>query len=140
MSATLLRSIGVVAATIGAMTGLTIGVPDTAYADTVTGKSCGEKHEMAPEYYDMVGNAAPCLAHFVAATPGTARITIDVVSSSGHNRDDPHNWVFDLWACEGSVLPSDPPRTVTCDFEAGPHTVYVDKNAGDRYIDLKVEY
>ncbi|GAA5140981.1 hypothetical protein [Pseudonocardia adelaidensis] len=140
MTTVLRRSIGAVAAMLGVGACLAIGAPGTAYADTVTGKSCGEKHEMSPEYYDMFGNAAPCTADFVASAPGTARITIDVVSSRGHNRDDPHNWSFDLFTCEGSVLPSEPPRTFTCDFEAGPHTVYVDKNAGDRFIDLKVDY
>jgi hypothetical protein len=120
--------------------GLAISTSATAYADTVTGKSCGEKNSMSPENYDMAGNAAPCTADFTATTSGTARITIDVVPHPGDSRNDPHNWSLDVFECTGSVLPEDPPRTFTCDFEPGPHTVYVDKTVGDKFIDLKVVY
>jgi hypothetical protein len=137
---TLRRCIGIVAATVSVAAGLAISTPGTANAETVKGKSCGEEHAMSPDYYDAWGNAAPCTADFVADAPGTATIRIDVVPSSGNNRNDPHNWSFDLFTCEGSVLPSDPPRSFTCDFEAGPHTVYVDTNAGDRFVDLEVDY
>jgi hypothetical protein len=135
------RCIGVVAATLGVAAGLTIGTSDTAYAATVTGKSCGEKHPMAPEYYDAAGNAAPCTAEFTAATSGTARITIDVIPHPGERRNDPHNWSFDVHTCTGTVLPDEPPRTFTCDFEPGAHTVYADMSSGgDKFVDLKVTY
>jgi hypothetical protein len=138
---TLRRCIGVAAATLGVAAGLTIGTSGTAYADTVTGKSCGEKHPMSPEYYDVAGNAAPCTAEFTATTSGTARLTIDVIPYPGERRNDPRNWSFDVFECTGSVLPDDPPRTFTCDFKPGAHTVYVDMSAGgDKLVDLKVVY
>lgn len=134
------RRIGIIVAALGVAAGLTIGTSGAAHAETVTGKSCGEKHGMSPEYYDMVGNAAPCTAEFNATEPGTARITIDVVPHPGNDRNDPHNWSFDISDCSGSILPSEPPRTFTCTFEPGAHTVYVDMTLGNKFIDLKVEY
>jgi hypothetical protein len=95
---------------------------------------------MSPEYYDIEGNAAPCTAEFTAARSGTARITIDVVPQAEFDRNDPHNWSFDINECTGSVLPNDPPRTFTCDFEPGAHTVYVDKSGSIKFVDLKVAY
>lgn len=95
---------------------------------------------MAPEYYDAAGNAAPCTADVTATSAGTARITIDVVLRPGVFPNDPHMWSFDVMACSGTILPSDPPRTFTCDFGPGPHTVYVDIAGSDQFVDLRIDY
>jgi hypothetical protein len=134
------RYLGASAVAVSLVAGLTLSTSGLAYADTVRGTSCGEQHPMSPEYYDAFGNAAPCTANFTAAQSGTARITIQVVPPVGNDRRDPHKWSFDVSDCAGTVLPGDPPRTFTCDFGPGPHTVYVDKSVGDKFVDLKVDY
>ncbi|MDT7645773.1 MAG: hypothetical protein QOC75_2773 [Pseudonocardiales bacterium] len=48
-------------------------------------------------------------------------------------------WSFDIHKCDGRLLPSDPPRTFTCDFGPGEHTVYVDRMAAET-VYLKVDY
>lgn len=138
--AALRRLIGVSAVALTLAAGLTLGTSGLAYAATVHGKSCGEQHPMSPDYYDAFGNAAPCTADFTATQSGTARITIQVVPVPGNGRRDPHKWSFDVSACTGTVLPGDPPRTFTCNFGPGAHTVYVDKSGGDKFVNLKVDY
>src|SRR5690242_19932157 len=107
-----------------------------ASAGTAVGRSCGEDHPVSAEYYDAFGNAAPCTADFAVAATTTVRVTIDVVALNGIQRDDDHAWIVDVYACQGAVKPSEPPRVVTCTVGPGEHTVFVAKAMGDDHIDL----
>lgn len=138
--AALERSIYASVLALGLSIGLMLTTSGVAFAETVQGRSCGERHPTSPDYYDMEGNAAPCTADFTATKPGTARITIQVIQSGGVSRRDPHHWAFDTTNCRGTVLPGDPPGTFTCAFGPGRHTVYVDKTVADSFIYLRVDH
>ena len=125
---------------LGTVLTLVLLVAGPASAGTVSGHSCGEDHPMAPDYYDAFGNPAPCTADFSSPTAGTARITIQITQDPGASRREPHRWSFDVSDCSGTVLPGEPPRTFTCPYGPGAHTVYVDKGMGDKLVALTVDY
>jgi hypothetical protein len=135
------RRIGAAVITAGLAIGAALGTAQVAHAATVQGKSCGEKHPIAPEYYDAFGNAAPCTADFhTTAQRLVARITVDVVSRPGlEHIQQPHKWSVDS-GCQGTVRPSDPSRSFTCILGPGDHTAYVDMAGSDRMVHLKVDY
>jgi hypothetical protein len=93
----------------------------------------------APGLGGVLGNAAPCTADVTVASTTTVRITIDVIQLNGIERDDDHVWIVDIYACQGAVRPSEPPRVVTCTIGPGDHTVFVAKAMGDARIDLRVD-
>src|SRR5436309_3509114 len=134
------RILAAAAVTIGLSVAMTLGSAGLAHADTARGQSCGEKHPMAPEYYDAFGNAAPCTAYFHTTRTVVARITVDVVPMPGNVRQDPHRWSVDLDRCTGSVLPADPPRSFTCTVGPGDHTAIADKQGLDSIVHLTVDY
>jgi hypothetical protein len=132
----LLRRTGGTAATLGCAVGLLLNAAGQAYAATAYGQHCGGPGG-GPTWETRGALGAACTANFNASRPGTARIAIDIISSE--RGELPHMWSFDIHKCDGRLLPSDPPRTFTCDFGPGEHTVYVDRMAAET-VNLKVDY
>jgi len=130
------RWVGFIAAAFGCAASLMSVTAGHAYAATIYGHDCGEAGGGGT--WETHGPmAAPCIASFTASRPGTAHIAIDITSTE--RGEVPHTWSFDIHKCGGKLLPSDPPRTFTCNFDPGKHTVYVDKMAAEK-VHLKVDY
>ena len=131
----LLRRACAAIATLCCAVGLIAGAPGLAYAATVYGQNC------AGGTWETRGPlGAACTANFNASRPGTARMTLDIIPGKGDAEyRQPHKWSFDVNKCSGTLMPADPPRTFTCDFGPGPHTVYLDYVATEKVV-LRVDY
>lgn len=131
-----MRKAGFIAAAFGFSIGLVFTTADYAYAATASGQNCGGASG-GPSWETDGPLGAPCIASFNASQSGTARITIKITPSE--RADTPHKWSFDVDKCDGTLLPSDPQRTYTCDFGPGKHTVYVDRMGAEK-VNLTVRY